>query len=202
MSIVLEKGQKINLEKSNGETLTNFCVGVNWGMIIKKGLFGQKKIAVDLDASCALFDADKKNLDVVYFGQLQSKNGAIVHSGDDLVGDQDGDDGLDNEIISVDLSKIPSQVHQIAFFLYSFKHQDFASIPFASIRLYEGTPERVSKVVATYDIATGSNFAGHVSMVMGKLYKRNGNWKFSAIGEPTKDKNLQETIVTITKKYL
>ena len=56
MAINLEKGQRINLEKSNGTKLQNICVGVNWGAIEKKGFFGTKKEAVDLDASCAVYD--------------------------------------------------------------------------------------------------------------------------------------------------
>jgi tellurium resistance protein TerZ len=51
-------------------------------------------------------------------------------------------------------------------------------------------------------IANGPNFAGHVSMVMGIFYKKNGEWKFNAIGEPTTDKKLEETIKTVTIKYL
>ncbi|MFT7072648.1 MAG: tellurium resistance protein TerZ [Patiriisocius sp.] len=202
MSINLTKGQKIDLRKKSGDSLTNFCVGVNWGMIEKKGFLNTKKIAVDLDASCALFDEQNIFLDVVYFGQLNSKDGSINHSGDDLEGDADGDDGLDNEIISVDLTRIPQNVHQVVFFLNSFKGQDFATVPFAAIRLYEGSPTRVNNVVATYDIATDASFKGYVSMVMGKLYRRNGEWKFSAIGEPTPDRELKGTIGTITNKYL
>lgn len=202
MAINLSKGQKIDLTKSSGEELTNFCVGVNWGMIEKKGFFGTKKEEVDLDASCALFNANNEFLDVVYFGQLSSKDGSIQHSGDDLTGDADGDDGLDNEIISVNLRAISPEVDKVIFFLNSYKRQDFATVPFASIRLYEGTPERVNHIHATYDIATDASFRGHVSMVMGKLYRRNGQWKFGAIGEPTKDQDLKGTIVTIMNKYL
>ncbi|MGJ8550932.1 TerD family protein [Winogradskyella wichelsiae] len=202
MSINLAKGQKIDLRKKSGDALTNFCVGVNWGMIQKKGFFGTKKVAVDLDASCALFDENNNLLDVVYFGQLKSKDGSINHSGDDLVGDTDGDDGLDNEIISVNLSRIPQNVDQVVFFLNSFKGQDFETVPFAAIRLYEGTPTRVNNIVATYDIATDSSFRGYVSMVMGKLYKRNNEWKFSAIGEPTADRELKGTLATIINKYI
>ncbi|WP_298511218.1 TerD family protein [uncultured Kordia sp.] len=202
MAINLAKGQKIDLRKSSGEKLTSFCVGVNWGMIIKKGFLSTKKVAVDLDASCALFDANNNLLEKVYFGRLQSDDRSIIHSGDDLTGDEDGDDGLDNEIISVNLSKVAINVDKIVFFLNSFQQQDFASVPFAAIRLYEGTPEHVQNVVATYDIATDSSFRGYVSMVMGKLYKRNGEWKFNAIGDPTRDRNLEETISTIIKKYI
>lgn len=203
MAIKLEKGQRINLEKSNGTKLVNICVGVNWGAIEKKGFFGGKKMeAVDLDASCATFDDKNKGLEVVYFGNLKSKNGSIRHSGDDVVGDTGGDDGLDNEVISVDLSKIDPAVTKIAFVLNSFRGHDFKTIPFASIRIYEGTSTRVNEVFATYDIANGPNFAGHVSMVMGVFYKKNGEWKFNAIGEPTADKDLKGTINSVVNKYL
>ena len=204
MAINLTKGQRINLEKGNGTKLQQVCVGINWGAIEKKGLFGigKSKEAVDLDASCAMYDDNKKVLDIVYFGNLRSKESAVTHSGDDLTGDMGGDDGLDNEVITVTFPMLNPAVSYIAFVLNSFKGQDFGTIPFASIRIYEGTPKRVTEVFATYDIANGTCFAGHVSMVMGVFYKKNGEWKFNAIGEPTKDKKLEETIQTVTNKYL
>jgi tellurium resistance protein TerZ len=204
MAINLQKGQRINLEKSNGSKLQNVCVGINWGAIEKKGLFGLSKTkeAVDLDASCALFNEAKQRTDIVYFGNLKSKDGSIKHSGDDLTGDLGGDDGLDNEIITLDFGQLDPTVSYVAFVLNSFKGQDFGTIPFASIRIYEGTPKRVNEVFATFDIAQGSGFSGHTSMVMGVFYKKNGEWKFNAIGEPTKDKKLEETVNTVAKQYL
>ena len=86
--------------------------------------------------------------------------------------------------------------------LNSFRGHDFGSIPFASIRIYEGSPKSVNEVFARYDIANGPGFAGHVSMVMGVFYKKNGEWKFNAIGEPTKDKKLEETLRTVGANYL
>jgi len=105
-------------------------------------------------------------------------------------------------VITLDFSRLNPGVNYVAFVLNSFRGHDFGTIPFASIRIYEGTPKRVNEVFATYDIANGSNFAGHVSMVMGVFYKKNGEWKFNAIGEPTKDKKLEETVKTVTQSYL
>jgi tellurium resistance protein TerZ len=113
-----------------------------------------------------------------------------------------GDDGLDNEIITVDFSRLNPSVSYVAFVLNSFQGHDFGTIPFASIRIYEGTPTRVNEVFATFDIANGSGFAGHVSMVMGVFYKKNSDWKFNAVGEPTKDRKLEQTIQTVTNQYL
>ena len=201
MAINLAKGQKINLKKDNGSDLNSFCVGANWGAIETKGLFGgTKKKAVDLDLSVGIFDANKNLAQVVYFGNL--KSAGVTHSGDDTTGDIDGDDGLDNEVIQINLSQIPSDIEHVVFVLNSYQGQDFATVPFASIRLYEGTPSRVNEVVATYNIASDTKFAGFVSMILGKLYRRNGEWKFSAIGEPTRDAKLEQTLMTVQRTYL
>lgn len=200
--ISLEKGQRISLEK-NGSGLNEVCIGVNWGAIEKKGLFGGiKKQAVDLDASIGTFDSSKKLHQVVYFANLKAYNGAISHSGDDRTGDMDGDDGLDNEIITVKMGNLPSEVDKVAVVLNSFQGNDFKTIPFASIRLYEGTPSRVDNVIATYNISNDPKFNGSVSMILGVLYRHNSGWKFRAVGEPTADKKLEETLQTVATQYL
>ena len=207
MAINLQKGQRIDLKKSSGATLTNFCVGANWGAIErekKKFFGGTKKVAeaVDLDASCALFDTNNKLVDLVFFKKLRSDDGSIYHSGDDRTGDIGGDDGLDNEVITVDLTRVNPAIDKIVFFLNSFEGHDFATVPFASLRLYEGTPNRVDNVYATYDVANDPAYRGHVSMVLGKLYKKNGEWKFNAIGDPTRDRDIRETLLSISQRYV
>ncbi len=199
----LTKGDKLNLQKENGNKLTSFCVGLNWGAIVKKGLFGnEKKEAVDLDASAALFDENNQVIEIVSFRQLISSDKAIKHSGDDRKGDLDGDDGLDNEIIMVDLAKLNPKVDKVVFILNSFRGQDFADIPYAHIRLYEGTASQVDSVFAKFNVSADPKFKGFVSMAMAKLYKHKGEWKIETIGEPTKDKNLEETVATIQRSYL
>jgi tellurium resistance protein TerZ len=200
--ISLEKGQRISLEK-NGQGLNEVCVGVNWGAIEKKGFFGgNKKVAVDLDASIGVYDANKNLGAVVYFGELSVLGGAISHSGDDRTGDMDGDDGLDNEIITVKMGNLPSSVDKVAVVLNSFGGHDFKTIPFASIRLYEGTPTRVDNIIATYNIANDSKFNGSVSMVLGVMYRHSDGWKFRAVGEPTTDRKLEGTLQTVAAQYL
>lgn len=201
MSINLQKGQRIVLEKRDGSTLNNFCIGANWGVIKGRGFFGgEKNISVDLDLSVGLFDQNRQLINTIYFRNLSARG--IRHSGDDLVGDRFGDDGLDNEVISINLNEIDSSVEQIVFILNSYKKQDFATIPFASIRLYEGTPLRVNRIFATYNIASDAKFAGYVSMILGKLYKHKGKWKFSAIGEACKARDLRSTLNTIQDRFL
>ncbi len=219
MAINLTKGQKIDLRKESGASLTNFCVGVNWGAIETKGLFGlsKSKKSVDLDLSCILIDDNNKFCDHIYSplynidflqkfglpkGKLNSVDNALRHTGDDLQGDTGGDDGLDNEIITVDLNMIDNKVTKIYFFLNNVGAEDFAQIPYAKIRMYEGTPTHVKEVFASYNVSAEPGYSGKKALIMGKLYKRNNEWKFDAIGDPTADKFLGETIQLIINSYL
>lgn len=220
MAIRLEKGQRINLEKNTGAKLTNFCVGCNWGAIETSGGFlglGKKTIDVDLDLSCIMIDANGKICDHIYsplykpeflaryglpLGKVDSKDKALHHSGDDLKGDEGGDDGLDNEIITVDLNKVSDNIQQIFFFLNNCGREDFSQIPYASIRMYEGTPDRVKEVFAQYNVAAESQYRGKLALIMGKLYKKDGNWKFAAIGDAYEDSNLCLTIQRILNSYV
>ncbi len=221
MAIRLEKGQRINLEKDGGAKLTNFCVGCNWGAIIKKTFFGLSSsvVDVDLDLSCLMFDAEGNPIDHIYSplyrfgdkkiglpnGKLDSIDRALHHTGDDLQGDQNGDDGLDNEIITVDLNRVNHKVNSIVFFLNIYNNEDyqgdFSGIPYASIRMYEGTPTKVNQVFAQYDVATKTDCAGKRGLVMGKLYRRNGDWKFAAIGDAYEDRSIINTIARVIKDY-
>lgn len=221
MAIRLEKGQRINLEKETGAKLTNFCVGCNWGAIVKKTFFGLSSsvVDVDLDLSCLMFDAEGKPIDHIYSplyrfgdrnvglpnGKVDSVDHALHHTGDDTQGDQNGDDGLDNEIITVDLNKVSSQTNSIVFFLNIYNNNefsgDFSEIPYASIRMYEGTATKVHSVFAQYDVATKDNCRGMRALVMGKLYRRNGKWKFAAIGDAFEDRNIVQTIGRVMKDY-
>jgi tellurium resistance protein TerZ len=221
MAIRLEKGQRINLEKSNGSKLTSFCVGCNWGAITKKTFFGlfSSNVDVDLELSCLMFDSEGNPVDHIYSplyrfgdrnvglpnGKLDSIDRALHHTGDDREGDQNGDDGLDNEIITVDLNRVDAKVNQIVFFLNIYNNEDFqgdfSEIPYASIRMYEGTASKVREVFASYDVATKSNCVGMRALVMGKLYRRNGEWKFAAIGDAFEDKSIVHTIVRVMKDY-
>lgn len=219
MAIRLEKGQRINLEKESGTKLTNFCVGCNWGTIIKKTFFGLSTsvVDVDLDLSCMMFDAAGNVVDHIWSplynfggklpqGKLDSNDRALHHTGDDLTGDQNGDDGLDNEIITVDLNRVSTNVNAIVFFLNIYNNNeysgDFSGIPYASIRMFEGTPERPPKqVFAQYDVATKTECVGKRALIMGKLYRHNGEWKFAAIGDAFEDRGIAMTIVRVARDY-
>jgi len=218
MPIDLTKGQRIDLRKPSGAALSAFCVGVNWGCIESRGLLGltKKSQDVDLDLSAVCLDINGQLCDHIYSpfykpdllakfglppGKLTAANGALVHTGDDRAGDSGGDDGLDNEIITVNLGLIPPSIGQIFFFLNNCGSEDFSMIPYAKIRMFEGSPTRVQEVFASYNVAAESQFRNRRALVLGRLYRKNSDWKFAAIGEPTEDVFVGQTVVRIAQQF-
>lgn len=202
--ISLKKGNSISLKKE-GKPLHKIAIGLNWGKIDRSStltslLFG--KISVDLDASAIVFDQSGHVIDLISYKKLKSNDGAILHSGDDLVGDSWGDDGEDNELITINIDKLNSSAFKIVFFLNSFKHQDFSKIPYSKISLYEGNVWDRS-TVAHYNLAAEEKYNGHESAVMAELRKvDSNNWVFKIIGEPTLGKNIRESVQEIREQYL
>jgi tellurium resistance protein TerZ len=218
MAINLTKGQRIDLKKKSGDTLTDFCVGVNWGGIESRGFLGlTKKVQdVDLDLSAVMLDVSGEICDHIYSplykkdvlaqfglppGKLVAAAGALQHTGDDQAGDSGGDDGLDNEIITVNLLKVPQNVAQIFFFLNNCGPEDFSQIPYAKIRMFEGTPTLVKEVFASYNVAAEAQYKDRRALIMGRLYRKGGEWKFAAIGDATEDVFVGQTVARICEEY-
>ncbi|MCS7005204.1 MAG: tellurium resistance TerZ family protein [Cytophagales bacterium] len=202
--IELGKGDSINLMK-NGKNYDEICVGLNWGVIKKKTFLGllEETIAVDLDGSLTLFDKHKNPIETVYYNHLISNDHAIFHSGDDRAGDVEGDDGQDNELIEIHLHRINPAVHQIVFYLNSYKGQDFSEIPYSKIRVFEGIRQDLRDVLCTFNLSAEPSFRGYVSMVLGKLFRTNENqWNFKAIGAPLPSKRINDTIPLIQQNFL
>ena len=175
MSVNLSKGQKISLEKEAGGALGRVTMGLGWDAIKSKGFlgFGSKTEAVDLDASCVMFDEGHRPVDVIFFRQLKSKDGSIVHTGDNRTGAGDGDD----EQINVDLNAVPSSVKSLVFTVNSFTGQTFAQVENAYCRLLDAANGRE---VARFNLSVQGP---HSAQIMAKVYRHNGEWKMHAIGE-------------------
>jgi tellurium resistance protein TerZ len=194
MAISLEKGQKISLEKEAGGALTKVVMGLGWDSKSsqsqeKKGFFGSLMGAVtgggsiDLDASCVLFDENRTMLDTVWFRQLQSRDGSIVHTGDNLTGDGEGDD----EQIIVDLSRVPANVKTLVFTVNSFTGQNFSQVANAFCRVVN---QANNKEIARYNLSGCQG--SHTAMVMAKVYRHNGEWKMHALGENCSGRTFQD----------
>ncbi len=192
MSINLQKGQKIDLTKK-GEGLKELMVGLGWDEAEpekKKGLAGlfgggQKPATIDCDASVILLNANGKlwGNDVkdhlVCFNTLVHPSGAIVHQGDNLTGEGEGDD----EQIMIDLSRIPEDVARLVFIVNIYdagkKGQHFGMIRNAFIRLLDlKKREEICRFNLTED------YSGMQGMIAGEIYRRNGEWRFNAVGQP------------------
>lgn len=173
MSVSLSKGQTVSLKKDNGGTLTQVRMGLGWDAVKKKGLFGGlKSQSIDLDASAVLYDVHGKVLDQVWFRQLKSKDGAVIHSGDNLTGDGDGDD----ESITVFLDRLPANVGTIVFLVNSFTGQNFSQIENAFCRLVDETN---GQEIARYGLTGSGN---HTAQVMAKIGRDGSGWCMTAIG--------------------
>jgi len=175
MSVNLSKGQKISLDKEAGASLSRITMGLGWDSIKTKGFFGfgAKTEAIDLDASCVLFDDSSKLADIVWFRQLKSRDGSIVHTGDNRTGAGDGDD----EQINVDLTKVPLQVKSLVFTVNSFTGQNFSQVENAYCRIVNAGN---NQEIARFNLSVQG---AHTAQIMAKLYRHNGEWKMHAIGE-------------------
>jgi tellurium resistance protein TerZ len=190
MAINLQKGQKISLDKEAGVKLTNITMGLGWDPIKTKGIFGfgSKTQEVDLDASCILFDEQGKQTDAVWFRQLKSKDGSIVHTGDNRTGAGDGDD----EQITVDLTRVPANVKSLVFTVNSFTGQNFSQIENATCRIVNGSN---NQEVARFNLST---LGSHNAQIMAKLYRHGDEWKMHAIGEIGNGRTFEELMPQIT----
>jgi len=200
MAVNLQKGQKVNLTKSDGKKLTKLMVGLGWdaaeapsGGFLKKLFSGKKDI--DCDASVFVCKGGKltSNDDVVYFGNLTHKSGAVRHMGDNLTGEGEGDD----EQIFVDLDKMPGDVDKLVFVVNIYqavsRNQHFGMIKNAFIRIVDGDS---GEELCRYNLS--DNYDNMLAMVAGEVYKRGNDWKFNAIGNGTTDPGLQE----LSKRFM
>lgn len=187
--INLQKGQKISLTKESS-SLKNVMVGLGWDEVQQKptkfSLFSKKTKVnnIDCDTSAILLNQEGKcvsNSDVVYFGNLSHKSGAVKHQGDNLTGAGDGDD----EQIMVDLQTLPDKYSKIVFIVNIYKaderNQKFNMIQNAFIRIVDIS--NGNKELCRFDISNDIFYNDKTSMVFGELYRHNGEWKFNAIGE-------------------
>jgi len=175
MSVSLAKGGNISLEKV-APGLKSIALGLGWDQKEKKGLFRTKKVSIDLDASCLLFDDNKNLMESICFQQLKSRDGSVVHTGDDRTGG--GQDGSPNEEINVYLKNLPQNVKTLVFTVNSFSSDTFDGIPNAFCILKNLDDH---KEIARYNLTVEGG--GHTGLVIAKLYNHNGEWKFKALGE-------------------
>lgn len=197
MAIQLQKGQKIDLTKGNA-ALAELMIGLGWDPVEQSsrgflsGIFGSKQAEIDCDASAILLNQQGKiqrSEHVIYFSNLQSPCRSVKHMGDNLTGGGDGDD----EQIMIQLNLVPAEVHRIQFVVNIYdcqrREQDFGMIKNAFIRVVNRSN---NQEIAKYNLT--DNYAGRTALIVGEVYRYQGEWKFSAIGEGTNDHSLGELV--------
>lgn len=198
MGINLQKGQRISLSKE-APGLTKLICGLGWDVAKRSGggLFGAFSSVpdYDLDASVICLDQNAKlndSANVVYFGNLSHRSGAITHLGDNLTGAGEGDD----EQIVVDLSRMPSQIVKLVFTVNIYdciaRKQDFGQVKNAFVRLVN---QSNNQELAKYNLS-GSEYKGMTGMLMAEIYKHNDEWKMAALGNGVKVNGLEELVKT------
>lgn len=175
MAINLQKGQRVSLDNSMKLAL----VGLGWDTNRYDGGFD-----FDLDASAFLLGENGKLLrdgDFVFYNNLNGRDGAVVHTGDNLTGDGDGDD----EVIMIDFSKIPSEIKKIAICVTihdaEARRQNFGQVSNAYIRIAKLSDEfdTVGEPVLKFDLE--EEFSIETALVVAEIYFKNGEWKFNAV---------------------
>ena len=174
MAVSLSKGQKVDLTKTN-PGLTNVVVGLGWDTNKYDGGFD-----FDLDASVFLLGENGKvttESDFVFYNNPKGANGAVVHTGDNRTGAGDGDD----EQVTINLTTVPSNIQRIAFTITihdaAARNQNFGQVSNSYARIFN---EANGEELIRYDL--GEDFSIETAIVVGELYRHNGEWKFSAIG--------------------
>jgi tellurium resistance protein TerD len=174
MAVSLSKGQKVDLTKGN-PGLSKIIVGLGWDTNKYDG-----GADFDLDAAAFLLAANGKvasDSDFVFYGNLKHSSGGVEHMGDNLTGEGDGDD----EQIKVNLAAVPASVDKIGFTVTIYeaesRKQNFGQVSNAYIRIVDETS---NAELIRYDL--GEDFSVETAVVVGELYRNNGEWKFNAIG--------------------
>ena len=174
MGINLSKGQKVSLTKGN-PGLKNIMVGLGWDV----NAF-DTGADFDLDAAAFMLGSNGKcptEKEFIFYGNLTHESESVQHMGDNLTGEGEGDD----EEIRIDLDKIPSNIEKVAFTVTIYdadkRRQNFGQVSNSYIRIVD---EANGSEIIRYDL--GEDFSIETAVVVGELYKNNGEWKFNAIG--------------------
>lgn len=174
MSVSLSKGGNVSLSKEE-PGLTRILVGLGWDARATDGA------AFDLDASAFLLKADGKvraDSDFVFYNNLRSTDGSVVHTGDNRTGAGDGDD----ESLKIDLANVPADIQKIVFSVTiheaDARKQNFGMVRNGFIRVVNDANTRE---ITRYDLSEDAST--ETAMIFGEVYRNNAEWKFRAVGQ-------------------
>ncbi|MGA4848124.1 TerD family protein [Streptomyces sp. G5(2025)] len=173
--VSLQKNQTVSLVKGGKPLLSQVKMGLGW-----EPAFRGKDI--DLDASVIAYGPNRNHIDSCYFGKLSIVNGAIKHSGDNLTGEGGGDD----EVIVVDLGRLPQDVTGLVFTVNSFSGQKFTEVAKAYCRLMDAA---TGEELVRFDL---TNAEAQTGVMMAKLIKQfSGEWDMTGMGQFVKSRTVR-----------
>ncbi|MGD1218190.1 TerD family protein [Streptomyces krungchingensis] len=173
--VSLQKNQTVSLVKGGRPLLSQVKMGLGW-----EPAYRGKDI--DLDASVIAYGPQRNHIDSCYFGKLSIVNGAIKHSGDNLTGEGGGDD----EVIVVDLGRLPQEVTGLVFTVNSFSGQKFTEVAKAYCRLLDAA---TGEELVRFDL---TNAEAQTGVMMAKLIKQfSGEWEMTAMGDFVKSRTVR-----------
>ncbi|PTM91825.1 TerD family protein [Streptomyces spinosirectus] len=176
--VSLQKNQTVSLVKGGRPLLSQVKMGLGW-----EPAYGGKDI--DLDASVIAFGPQRNHIDSCYFGKLSILNGAIKHSGDNLTGEGGGDD----EVIAVDLGRIPPEATGLVFTVNSFSGQKFTEVAKAYCRLLDAA---TGEELVRFDL---TNAEAQTGVMMAKLIRQfSGEWEMTAMGDFVKARTVRNMV--------
>jgi tellurium resistance protein TerD len=178
MSVSLTKGGNVSLSKES-PGIEQILVGLGWDVRSSDGA------AFDLDASCFLVEASGKvpnDKAFIYYNNLKSDDGSVVHTGDNLTGEGEGDD----ESIKVDLTKVPSNIQKLVFTVTIHeadkRKQNFGMVSSAFIRVVNS---KNNTEIARFDLSEDAST--QTAMIFGEVYRSGSEWKFKAVAQGSSD---------------
>ena len=191
MPINLSKGQKVDLTKKN-PGLKKIMVGLGWDV----NAFDSGS-DFDLDAAAFMLGANGKcptEKEFIFYGNLKHASESVEHMGDNLTGEGEGDD----EQILIELSRVPQEYDKIVIVVTIYqaqqRKQHFGLIENAFIRLVDGKNDQE---ILKYNLT--EDYSGMTAMIFGEIYRYNGEWKFGAIGQGTRDGGIGEMAARFQK---
>lgn len=175
-TLSLSKGNNLSLTKTD-PSLRRAMIGLGWD---PRTTAGEQ---FDLDASALLVGANgrvRSNDDFIFYNQLQSVDGSVVHQGDNRTGDGDGDD----EQILIDLDAVAPDVERVVIVVTidqaEARHQNFGQVRGAFCRVVN---DETANEVVRFDLTEDA--ASETGMIFSEIYRYNGEWKFRAVGQGT-----------------
>ncbi len=169
--ITLDKGEELRLVGEDGTPLTHLTMGIGWDKERTAGFIGSGAPEIDLDASAVQF-ADKQLFDLAFYNNLATRDGSVVHQGDN----QSGQGGGDDESLTVDLAKVYGKVDTIAFLVSSYQGHALEWVSNAYCRLVDDRGTELARLTLTLGVP-------QTGVVMALLLREGDGWKLRAIGE-------------------